>query len=69
MKSLLVRKDPDAGERLEAGGQGMTEIERVGWHYRLNGHEFKQTPEDGEGQRSLACCSPWGHKESVTMTI
>ena len=36
----------------------------VGWHHRLNGHEFEQTLEDGEGQGSLACCSPWGHKES-----
>ena len=38
----------------------------VGWHHRLNGHEFEQTPGDGEGQGSLACCSPWGHKESDT---
>ena len=36
----------------------------VGWHHRLNGHEFEQTPEDGEGQGSLACCSSWGCKES-----
>ena len=35
----------------------------VGWHHRLNGHEFEQTPGDGEGQGSLACCSPWCHKE------
>ena len=35
----------------------------VGWHYRLNRHEFEQTPGDGEGQGSLACCSPQGHKE------
>ena len=35
----------------------------VGWYHRLNGHEFKQTPGDGEEQRSLACCSPWGQKE------
>ena len=41
----------------------MTDDEMVGWHHRLNGHEFKQTPEDGEGLGSLACCSPWGHKE------
>ena len=34
--------------------------------YQLNGHEFEQTPGDGEGQGSLVCCSPWGHKESVT---
>ena len=38
----------------------------VGWHHRLNGCEFEQIPEDGEGQRSLVCCSPWGGKESDT---
>ena len=42
----------------------MTEDETVRGHHRLNGHEFEQALEDGEGQRSLACCSPWGHKES-----
>ena len=42
----------------------MTEDERVGWHDLLNGHEFEQVVGDGEGQGSLACCSPWGHKES-----
>ena len=36
----------------------------VGWHHRHNGLEFEQTPKDNEGQASLACCSPWGHKES-----
>ena len=36
--------------------------EKVGWHHRLNGHEFEQSPGDGEGQGSLACCSPWGHR-------
>ena len=41
----------------------MTEDEMVGWHHRLNGHEFEQTLGDGEGQGSLACCSPWGYKE------
>ena len=46
----------------------MTKDEMVGWYYRLNGHEFEQTPGDSEGQGSLACCShdPWGHKESDT---
>ena len=44
----------------------MTEDEVVGWHHQLNGHEFEQTPGDGEGQGNLACCSPWGHKESDT---
>ena len=42
----------------------MTEDEMVGWHHRLNGHEFEQAPGDGEGQASLVCCSPWGCKES-----
>ena len=36
----------------------------VAWHHQLNGHESEQTPGDGEGQGGLACCSPWGHKES-----
>ena len=36
----------------------------VGWHHQLNRHEFEQTPGDGEGQGSLACYSPWGHKKS-----
>ena len=38
----------------------------IGWHHRLNGHEFEQTPGDGEGQETLACCSPQGHKGSDT---
>ena len=45
----------------------MTEDEMVGWHHRLNGHEFEQTPGDGEGQGTLVCYSPWGHKESDTI--
>ena len=36
----------------------------VGWHHRLNGHVFEQALGDGEGQGRLACCGPWGHKES-----
>ena len=35
----------------------------IGWHHQLNGHEFEQTLGDSEGQGSLMCCSPWGHKE------
>ena len=35
----------------------------VGWHHRLDGHEFEQAPRVGDGQGSLACCSPWGRKE------
>ena len=45
----------------------MTEDEMVGWHRQLNGHEFEQTPGDGEGQGSLACCSPCGYKESDSL--
>ena len=41
----------------------MTENEMVGQHHRLNGLELEQAPGDGEGQRSLVCCSPWGHKK------
>ena len=42
----------------------MAEDEMVGWHHLLNGHEFEQTQGHSEGQRSLACCSLWGHKQS-----
>ena len=43
--------------------KGATEDEMVGCHHWLNGHEFEQTPGDSKGQRSLACCSPWGRNE------
>ena len=46
--------------------KGVTEDEMVGWHHRLNGHELEPTLGDSERQGSLACCSPWGHKESDT---
>ena len=44
----------------------MTEDETVGWHYRLDGHEFEQTLRVGDGQESLACCGLRGHRESDT---
>ena len=56
-------EDPDAGEDWRQE-KGTTEDEMVGWHHWLNGHEFGYTPGDGDGQGSLACCSPWGCKES-----
>ena len=62
-KSQLTGKDPDAGKDWRQEEKGMTEDEMVGWHYRLNGHEFEQAPGDGEGQGSLTCCRPWGCKE------
>ena len=46
------------------GERGTTEDEMIRWNHRLNGHEFEKTPGDSEGQGSLACYSPWGHKES-----
>ena len=44
----------------------MIEDEMLGWHHRLNGHEFEQTPGDGEGQGSLVCRRPWSHKKLDT---
>ena len=44
----------------------MTEDEMVGWHHRLNGHEFGKAPGVGDGQGGLACCGSWGRKESDT---
>ena len=44
--------------------KGRTEDEIFGWHHKLNGHKFEQTPGDSEGQGSLECCSPWGCKAS-----
>ena len=44
----------------------MTEDEMIGWHHRLDGHEFEKATGAGNGQGSLACCSPWGHKELDT---
>ena len=42
----------------------MAEDSMVGWHHQLDGHEFEQPPGAGNGQGGLACCSPWGHRES-----
>jgi len=64
VKSRLIGKDLDAGKDWRQ--KGTTEDEMVGWHHWLNGLQFEQTPEDSEGQGSLACCSPWGRKESDT---
>ena len=48
---------------METDGK-QTDIIRKLWHHQLNGHEFEKTPGDSEGQGSLACCSPWGRKET-----
>ena len=49
-------------ERLTARGEGVTEDEIVRWHHRVSGHEWEQTG-DSEGQGSLVCCNPRGHRE------
>ena len=66
VKSQFTGKDPDAEKDWRQEGKWVTEDEMVGWHHQLNRYEFEQTSGDGEGQGSLVCCSPWGHKESDT---
>ena len=63
-KSWLTGKDLDAGKDQKQEEKGMTEDEMVGWHHRPYGHELEQALGVGDGQGSLVCCSPWGHRES-----
>ena len=65
-KSWLTGKDPDAGQDWRQEEKGTTEDVMVGWHHHgyHDGHEFDQALGVSEGQGSLACCSPWGRKES-----
>ena len=65
-KRWLIGKYSDSGKDWRQEDKGMTENEMDGWHHWLNGHEFVQSPGDGEGQGSLVCCSPWGCKDSDT---
>ena len=64
-QNSIIGKDPDSGKdwRWE---KGTTEDEMVGGHHGLSGHKFEQVPGVGDGQGGLACCSPWGRKESDT---
>ena len=64
-KSRLIRKDPDARKDWRQEEKRMTEDEMAGWHCWLNGYEFEQALGDGDGQGTLARCSPWGCKEST----
>ena len=59
----LFRKDPDAGKDWRQEEKGTAEDEMAGWHHWLDGHEIGWTLGVGDGQGSLACCSPGGHKE------
>ena len=62
-KIWLIWKDPDAGKDWRQEKKGTTEDGMVGWHHSLDGHEFEQALGVGDGQGSLACCSPWSWKE------
>ena len=66
VKSQLIGKDPDAGKDWRQEEKEATEDEMVGWHHWLNGHEFEQALRVGDGQGSLACCSPWSCKDLDT---
>ena len=66
VKSWLTGKDPNTGKDWRQAEKGMTEDEMVGWPHWRNAHELEQAPGVGDRQGSLACCSPWGHKESDT---
>ena len=65
-KSQLIGKDPDAGKDWRQEEKGTTEDEMVGWHHRLNRHEFEKTLGDSEGTGNLVGCSPWGCKKLNT---
>ena len=68
-KNWLIGKDSDAGKDWRQEEKGTTEDEMVGWHHLMPSsddlmeHEFEQALGAGDGQGSLACCSPWGCKE------
>ena len=63
-KNWFIGKDPDARKDWRQEEKGKTEM--AGWHHWVDGHELEQAPRVGDGQGSLACCSPWGHKELDT---
>ena len=63
VKSWLIWKDPDTGKDWRQEEKGTTEDEMVGWHHRVDGHEFGWTPGVGDGQGGLVWCDSWGHKE------
>ena len=66
VKNRLIGKDPNSGKDWRWEEKGTTEDEMVGWHHWHDGHEFEYASGVGDGQGSLACCSPWGLKESDT---
>ena len=65
-KKWLLGKGPNAGKHWRQQIKGAIEDEMVGWHHWLDGHKFEHALGVGDGQGGLACCSPWGRKESDT---
>ena len=63
-KNQLLRNDTDVGKDRRQEKKGMMKDKMIEWHHSLSGHEFEQAPGDEELQGSLACCSPWGCKDS-----
>ena len=68
-KNWLIWKDPNAGKDWRWEEKRTTEDVTVGWHHQLGRHEFEQAPGVGDGQGSLACCSPWGSQNWIDMYI
>ena len=68
-KNWFIGKDPDAWKDWRQEEKGTTEDKMVGWHHWLDGHEFEQAPGVGDGQGSLVCYNPCGHKESDTTKL
>ena len=63
VKNWLIEKETDTGKDWRQEEKGIIEDEMVGWHHQLDRHEFEQAPGVGDGQGSLVCSSPWGHKD------
>ena len=62
-KNWHIGKDPEAGKDWRQEKKGTTKDKMIGWHHRLDGHEFEQSPGGSEGQLSLMFCSPLGHRD------
>ena len=68
LNNWLTGKDPDVGKDWGQEEKWAAEVEMDGWHQWLNGHEFEQIPEDGDGQVSMECCSPWGSQSQTWLS-
>ena len=68
VKSQLIGKNPDIEKDWGQEEKGKTEDKMIGWHHRLDEHEFEQSPRDSGGQRRLVCCSPWGRKSLTRLS-